>query len=112
MFSNENYEDVHKRLREDYDLRQAEFQARQPGAYMAADIAGSIASPVNFIPGVNVATRAGRALQTVGRVGAESAIYGSGEAGEGQRLEGAVSGFGAGEWLLWEALLICLPAGT
>ena len=96
IFSGENYEDVHKRLREDYDLRQAEFQARQPGAYMAADIAGSIASPVNFIPGVNVATRAGRALQTVGRVGAESAIYGSGEAGEGQRLEGAVSGAGAG----------------
>lgn len=96
IFSGENYEDVHKRLREDYDLRQAEFQARQPGAYMTADIAGSIASPVNFIPGVNVATRAGRALQTVGRVGAESAIYGSGEAGEGQRLEGAVSGAGAG----------------
>lgn len=96
LFSNENYEDVHKRLREDYDLRQAEFQARQPGAYMAADIAGSIASPVNLIPGVNVATRAGRALQTVGRVGAESAVYGSGEAGEGQRLEGAVSGAGAG----------------
>jgi hypothetical protein len=102
MFSNENYEDVHKRLREDYDLRQAEFQARQPGAYMAADIAGSIASPVNFIPGVNVAARLGmagktaKAFNTAGRVAAESAVYGSGEAGEGQRLEGAVSGAGAG----------------
>lgn len=102
IFSGENYEDVHKRLREDYDLRQAEFQARQPGAYMAADVAGSIATPVNFIPGVNVAARLGmagktaKAFNTAGRVAAESAIYGSGEAGEGQRLEGAVSGAGAG----------------
>lgn len=102
FFSDESYEDIHKRLREEYDLRQAEFQARQPGAYMAADIAGSIASPVNFIPGVNVAARLGmagktaKALNTAGRVAAESAVYGSGEAGEGQRLEGAVSGTGAG----------------
>jgi len=69
---------------------------------MAADIAGSVASPVNFIPGVNIAARAGmagRAAQvaaTGGRVATESAIYGAGEAGEGQRLSGAISGAGQG----------------
>lgn len=105
LSSGEDYEVIYKRLREDYDERQAAFKQRQPGAYMTADIAGSVASPVNFIPGVNIAARAGmvgraaqatRAASTGGRVAAESAIYGAGEAKEGERLEGAVQGAGAG----------------
>ena len=96
QFSDENYEDIHKRLRQKYDERQEGFKQRQPGAYTTADVAGSIASPVNFIPGVNVAARAGKAAQTVGRVAAESAAYGAGEAGEGQRMEGAGSGAATG----------------
>jgi len=102
QFSDENYEDIHKRLRQEYDERQEEFKQRQPGAYTAADVAGSIASPVNFIPGVNVAARVGvtgskaakalQGVQTAGRVAAESAVYGAGEAGEGQRMAGAGSG--------------------
>jgi hypothetical protein len=102
LYSGEDSKSIYERLRKEYDQRQAEFKQRQPGAYMAADIAGSVASPVNFIPGVNIAARAGmagRAAQvaaTGGRVATESAIYGAGEAGEGQRLSGAVSGAGQG----------------
>ncbi len=105
LYSGEDSKAIYERLRKEYDQRQAEFKQRQPAAYTTADIAGSIASPVNFIPGVNIAARAGmagRAAQaaqvaaTGGRVAAESAIYGAGEAGEGQRLSGAVSGAGQG----------------
>jgi len=105
LSSGEDYEAVYKRLREEYDQRQAEFKQRQPGAYMTADIAGSVASPVNFIPGVNIAARAGmagraaqatRAASTGGRVATEGAIYGAGESKEGERLEGAAQGAGAG----------------
>ena len=102
LYSGEDSKSIYERLRKEYDQRQAEFKQRQPGAYMAADIAGSVASPVNFIPGVNIAARAGmagRAAQiaaTGGRVATESAIYGAGEAGEGQRLSGAISGAGQG----------------
>jgi len=102
QFSDENYEDIHKRLRQEYDERQEEFKQRQPGAYTVADVAGSIASPVNFIPGVNVAARVGmtgskaskalQGVQTAGRVATESAVYGAGEAGEGRRMDGAGSG--------------------
>lgn len=105
LYSGEDSKAIYERLRKEYDQRQEEFKQRQPAAYTTADIAGSIASPVNFIPGVNIAARAGmagRAAQaaqvaaTGGRVAAESAIYGAGEAGEGQRLSGAVSGAGQG----------------
>ena len=82
LYSDESSEDIYKRLRTEYDQRQSEFKQRQPGAYMTADIAGSVASPVNFIPGVNIAARAGmvgraaqatRAASTGGRVAAEGA---------------------------------------
>ena len=105
LYSDESSEDIYKRLRTEYDQRQSEFKQRQPGAYMTADIAGSVASPVNFIPGVNIAARAGmvgraaqatRAASTGGRVAAEGAIYGAGESKEGERLEGAAQGAGAG----------------
>ena len=105
VYSGEDSKSIYKRLRKEYDQRQAEFKQRQPGAYMAADIAGSVASPVNFIPGVNIASRlgmAGKAAKatqagaTGVRVAAESAAYGAGEAGEGQRVSGAVEGAGRG----------------
>jgi len=105
LYSGEDSKAIYQRMRKEYDQRQAEFKQRQPGAYMAADIAGSVASPVNFIPGVNIASRlgmAGKAAKAVqagatgGRVAAESAVYGAGEAGEGQRVSGAISGAGQG----------------
>jgi hypothetical protein len=102
MFSDseETYEDISKRLRREYDERQAGFQERQPGAYLAADIAGAV--PSAFVPGLGQAgvaarlgmagSKAAKAVQTGGRVLAEGAIYGAGEAGEGRRLEGAAEG--------------------
>ena len=102
MFSDseETYEDISKRLRREYDERQAGFQERQPGAYLAADIAGAV--PSAFVPGLGQAgvaarlgmagSKAAKAVQTGGRVLTEGAIYGAGEAGEGRRLEGAGEG--------------------
>lgn len=98
--SDETYEDISKRLRREYDERQAGFQERQPGAYLAADIAGAV--PSAFVPGLGQAgvaarlgmagSKAAKAVQTGGRVLTEGAIYGAGEAGEGRRLEGAGEG--------------------
>lgn len=94
-------DEVYNEMRKTYDAKQDAFEERQPGAALTAELAGSLASPVNFIPGVNIAARAGlagkgatavQAASTGGRVAAESAVYGAGEAGEGARLEGAGSG--------------------
>tara|TARA_R110002012_G_scaffold238925_1_gene412856 strand:- start:47 stop:2458 length:2412 start_codon:yes stop_codon:yes gene_type:complete len=92
--------EIYAQLRKDYDARQEAFEQRQPEAYLAADIGGAIASPINYIPVVGQATAAARlaakapklakAAQLaapVVRGGVESAIYGAGEAEEGQRLE-------------------------
>ena len=84
------------KLRAEYDAKQEAFQERQAGAAMAADIAGAVASPVNVLRAPVAATRLGQAATTGGRVAAESAVYGAGESKEGQRLEGAVQGAGAG----------------
>ena len=84
------------KLRAEYDAKQEAFKERQAGAALAADIAGSIASPVNVLRAPVAASRLGQAATTGGRVAAESAVYGAGEAGEGERLEGAVQGAGAG----------------
>lgn len=101
LYSDESSEDIYKRLRSEYDQRQETFKSRQPGAYLAADLAGSIASPVNFIPGVNIAARAGmvgkaatatKGVEALARAGAEGAIYGAGEAAEGEGIQGAGTG--------------------
>lgn len=89
-------EEVYADMRKDYDQKQEEFKQKQAGAATVADIAGSIASPVNALKVAQAATKAGQAALTGGRVAAESAIYGAGEAGEGQRLSGAVTGAGSG----------------
>ena len=88
--------EVYADMRKTYDAQQEQFKERQAGAAMAADVLGSVASPVNFLRGVQAATKLKQAESIVGRVAAESAIYGAGEAGEGQRLSGAVSGAGQG----------------
>lgn len=98
--SDETYEDISKRLRQEYDERQAGFQERQPGAYLAADIAGAV--PSAFVPGLGQAglaarlgmagSKLGKGVQTGLGVLTEGAIYGAGEAGEGRRLEGAAEG--------------------
>ena len=88
--------EVYADMRKTYDAQQEQFKERQAGAAMAADVLGSVASPVNVLRGVQAATKLGQAAATGGRVAAESAIYGAGEAGEGQRLSGAVSGAGQG----------------
>ena len=79
-------------LRSDYDARQREFRTRQPGAALTAEIAGSVASPVNVLRTPVMAGRAAQAATTGGRVAAEGAVYGAGEAAEGERLQGAASG--------------------
>jgi len=84
------------KLRAEYDAKQEAFKERQAGAAMAADVAGSIASPVNILRAPVAATRLGQAGITGGRVATESAIYGAGEAKEGERLEGAGTGAGMG----------------
>ena len=98
--SDETYEDISKRLRQEYDERQSGFQERQPGAYLAADIAGAV--PSAFVPGLGQAglaarlgmagSKLGKGVQTGLGVLTEGAIYGAGEAGEGRRLEGAAEG--------------------
>jgi len=88
--------EVYADMRKTYDAQQEQFKERQAGAAMTADVLGSVASPVNVLRGVQAATKLGQAAATGGRVAAESAVYGAGEAGEGQRLSGAVTGAGQG----------------
>ena len=78
-----------------YGTIKAEEQAYKKDHGTAAAVlsgVGSVASPANFIaPG-------GGFTAQVGRAGVEGAVYGAGEAGEGNRLMGAVEGgaWGAG----------------
>ena len=121
--------EVYADMRKTYDAKQDAFKERQPGAALAADIAGSVASPANLLGGAglgakvvgsmpsrvsNVASRVPGvtpvretltslanasvkgAPATVGRVAAEGAVYGAGEAKEGERLSGAATGAGGG----------------
>lgn len=88
--------EVYADMRKTYDAQQEQFKERHGGAATAADVLGSIASPVNVLRGAQAATKLGQAAATGGRVAAESAVYGAGEAKEGERLEGALSGAGAG----------------
>jgi hypothetical protein len=97
------------KMRQQYDKNQEEFNERFQGAALAADIAGSVASPLNFIAGpASVTSRlsqlqgvTGTAARTgalTGRAGAEGAIYGAGEADLDGLMQGASEGamFGAG----------------
>ena len=88
--------EVYDDMRKTYDAKQDAFKERQPGAALAADVAGSIASPVNALRVAQAATNLGRGAQTVGRVATEGAVYGAGEAKEGERLSGAATGAGGG----------------
>jgi hypothetical protein len=88
--------EVYADMRKTYDAKQDAFKERQPGAALAADIAGSVASPANALRVAQAATKLGRGAQTVGRVATEGAVYGAGEAKEGERLSGAATGAGGG----------------
>ena len=88
--------EVYDDMRKTYDAKQDAFKERQPGAALASDVAGSIASPVNALRVAQAATKLGRGAQTVGRVATEGAVYGAGEAKEGERLSGAATGAGGG----------------
>ena len=88
--------EVYDDMRKTYDAKQDAFKERQPGAALAADVAGSIASPVNALRVAQAASALGRGAQTVGRVATEGAVYGAGEAKEGERLSGAATGAGGG----------------
>lgn len=88
--------EVYEDMRKTYDAKQEQFKERQPGAALASDIAGSVASPVNALRAAQAATKLGRGAQTVGRVATEGAVYGAGEAKEGERLSGAATGAGGG----------------
>ena len=88
--------EVYDDMRKTYDAKQDAFKERQPEAALAADVAGSVASPVNALRVAQAATNLGRGAQTVGRVATEGAVYGAGEAKEGERLSGAATGAGGG----------------
>lgn len=105
-----SYKEIYADMRKTYDAQQEQFKQRQPGAYMAADIAGSIASPVNALRVAQVANRAGQAALTGGRVAAEGAVYGAGEAKEGEIAEGAAKG-AVGSLVGYGALRGAMKAG-
>lgn len=98
----ENWSDVYKAMKKSYDEQQRQFEQRQGGAALAADVAGAIASPLTYVAApFTAASKAGQAASFLGRAATEGAIYGAGEADLGERLEGAGSGavggvFGAG----------------
>ena len=85
--------EIYAQMRKDYDAKQEEFKQRQGAAATAADIAGAVVSPATYLatPAALVG-RAGQAGSMLARAGAEGAVYGAGEAAEGQRLEGAGGG--------------------
>ena len=95
----------YKRLKKRYDEEQAVFAERQPGAAIAADIGGAIASPATYVAAPAAITArlgqlagiGGAAARTGafgGRVAAEGGVYGAGAAKEGERLQGAATGAG------------------
>lgn len=84
----------YKKLKKEYDAQQAEFKQRQAGAALAADVAGGLVSPAMALKApAAVATRLGPTKTAAAGAVGTGAIYGAGEAAEGQRLEGA--GIGA-----------------
>ena len=97
-----SFSDIYKDMKSNYDAQQKDFEQRQGGAAMAADIAGAVASPLTWVSApASLAAKAPAALRFAGnvaRAGTEGAIYGAGTAEEGQRLEGAQEGalLGAG----------------
>lgn len=85
--------EIYAEMRKTYDAQQEEFKRRQEGAALAADIAGAVVSPATYIATpLAVAGRLGQAGSLAARAAAEGAVYGAGEAGEGQRLQGAQAG--------------------
>lgn len=100
--NNENisYNDAYNDIYGELKANEAAYREKYPVAATALNIAGGIASPVNWI-----APGAGAVTSTVGRIGyqaarggIEGAVAGAGAAGEGNRVEGAALGgvFGAG----------------
>jgi hypothetical protein len=84
----------YKKLKKEYDAQQAEFKQRQAGAALAADVAGGLVSPAMALKApAAVASRLGPTKTAAAGAIGTGAVYGAGEATEGQRLEGA--GIGA-----------------
>lgn len=88
----------YKKLKKEYDAQQAEFKQRQAGAALAADVAGGLVSPAMALKApAAVATRLGPTKTAAAGAIGTGAVYGAGEAAEGQRLEGAgVGALGGG----------------
>tara|TARA_R110002153_G_scaffold274201_1_gene447545 strand:+ start:1213 stop:3510 length:2298 start_codon:yes stop_codon:yes gene_type:complete len=86
------WSEIYNDMRKTYDAGQARFEKEHSGAAFAADIAGSIASPVNFLRTPQLAMKGGQAVANVGRAAAEGAVYGAGEAQQGNMIEGAAGG--------------------
>lgn len=104
---NSTFSEEYQRLKKRYDEEQAAFTERQPGAALAADIGGAIASPATYVAAPAAVTArlgqltgvGGTAARTGafgGRAAVEGAVYGAGEAREGERLQGAEAGATAG----------------
>jgi len=85
--------EIYTEMRKTYDSQQEEFKRRQEGAALAADIAGAVVSPATYAATpLAIAGRLGQTGSLAARAAAEGAVYGAGEAGEEQRLQGAQAG--------------------
>ena len=85
--------EVYESMRKAYDAKQEEFKERQEGAALTADIAGAIASPATYVATpFAAASRIGQTGALATRAAAEGAVYGAGEAREGEKIEGLQTG--------------------
>lgn len=85
--------EVYADMRKRYDAQQEKFKEKHKGVALGTDIGGALASPATYLATpLAAASRVGQTGSLFARAGAEGAIYGAGEAGEGKRTEGAVEG--------------------
>lgn len=90
--ADKSYDEIFDDIYANIKGQEAEYKKDHGTAAAVLSGAGSLVSPANFVaPGGGLTTQ-------VARAGVEGAIYGAGEAGEGNRLGGAVEGatWGAG----------------
>tara|TARA_R110000823_G_scaffold293797_2_gene412674 strand:+ start:1717 stop:3957 length:2241 start_codon:yes stop_codon:yes gene_type:complete len=115
LVSGEDYKDVYRKYKTAYEKESSGFKERQPTAALAAEIAGSIVSPIAKIK--TASTLTGLAL----RGAAEGGLYAAGaagqddniivEAGKGLALGGGLGGsLGVAGWLMKKKIQAPLTA--
>jgi hypothetical protein len=93
----QSFGDKYRMYRDDARATDKQFQEKNPGVALTAELAGGILSPVNKVaPGFGSTGGIGtRLAQSVARGGAEGAVYGAGES-EGNLLSDVATGAGTG----------------